>query len=78
MDGLLQSIFANKNISVNYNFPLKKLTRLGVGGIADIFFKPRNLEELIEFFKILPANYPITYIGAGSNLLIRDGGIRGV
>ncbi len=78
MDRLLANILETNKMSVAYRYPLHKITRLGVGGIADIFFKPINLQNLINFLKILPANYPITYIGSGSNILIKDSGIRGV
>jgi UDP-N-acetylmuramate dehydrogenase len=48
-----------------------------VGGPADLFFRPESLEALAEFLAALPADMPVTWIGLGSNLLIRDGGVRG-
>lgn len=61
---------------MNTNFNLSKVSWFGVGGNADFFFKPKTADELKDFLKqnILP----ITIIGNGSNLLIRDGGINGV
>jgi UDP-N-acetylmuramate dehydrogenase len=48
-----------------------------VGGCADIWFEPESREDLSNFVRDLPADTPITWIGLGSNVLVRDGGIRG-
>ena len=58
------------------NYDLSKHTWLGVGGKADFFATVENQEELISFLK--NSQCPITILGAGSNVLIRDGGIAGV
>ncbi len=63
---------------INFDYPLAKRTRFRVGGPADIFFEPFDRQDLITFLKHCPASTPITILGLGSNLLIRDGGIRGV
>ena len=48
-----------------------------LGGLSEVFFKPSNIEDIIFFFKnVKPSK--ITILGAGSNTLIRDGGIKGV
>lgn len=47
------------------------------GGKADRFYLPENLEDLCRFLKSLPKDEPLLWLGLGSNLLIRDGGIRG-
>lgn len=62
------------------NYPLAPLTWFKVGGIADIFLKPSSTEELSYFLKKFYdyEQIPITVIGAGSNIIIRDGGIEGV
>ena len=61
------------------NYPLANLTSLGVGGPADFFIQPANLQEIVEAQRFaLDHNYPLTVIGYGTNLLIKDGGIRGV
>ena len=60
------------------DYNLKHLTWLKVGGNADIFFKPRDIDDLIVFLKENKNNLPVTVIGAGSNLIIRDKGIEGV
>ena len=48
-----------------------------LGGPADLFFKPESIEDIIFFFKKLKPE-KFTVIGAGSNTLIRDGGIKGI
>jgi len=48
-----------------------------VGGSADIFFTPRDRDELGAFLRTLPPTTPLLWVGLGSNLLVRDGGIRG-
>ena len=58
------------------NYDLSKHTWLGVGGKADFFAEVENEEDLISFLK--NSQCPITILGAGSNVLIRDGGIQGV
>ncbi len=60
------------------NAPLAKLTWFKVGGNADILFEPKDVKDLQYFLKHYPSDMPLTLIGLGSNLLIRDGGIRGV
>jgi UDP-N-acetylmuramate dehydrogenase len=49
-----------------------------VGGPADIFYTPQNRDELAAFLASVPADVPLLWVGLGSNLLVRDGGIRGV
>ena len=58
------------------NINLAKYSWFQVGGNAEYFFEPKNLEELQNFLKNNDKN--ITIIGGGSNLLIRDGGVDGV
>jgi len=62
---------------VSRNVPLSKHTSWHVGGPADLFFTPRDLADLAQFVRQLPAAVPLFWIGLGSNLLVRDGGIRG-
>ena len=59
------------------NKDLSQVTWLRVGGPADLFFMPADIEDLIKFLKMLPNKFDIFHIGVGSNLIIRDGGIRG-
>ena len=62
--------------SHSYNESLSKHTSWKVGGPADIFFCPENRSSLSEFLKSNHGNQ-ITWLGNGTNLLVRDGGIRG-
>jgi len=57
--------------------PLSQHTSWRVGGPADRFYEPAGVEDLSEFLKTLPENEPLYWVGLGSNLLVRDGGVRG-
>lgn len=57
--------------------PLAKYTSWRVGGPADRMYIPFDKQDLIEFIKDLPVEEPVLWLGLGSNLLVRDGGIRG-
>ncbi len=59
------------------NEPMEKHTSWRVGGPADIYFKPKSIADLQKFMQQLDAKQSITFVGLGSNLLVRDGGIRG-
>lgn len=58
--------------------PLSDLTWLRVGGPADWLFQPADSADLADFLRNLPADVAVFPIGVGSNLIVRDGGIRGV
>jgi UDP-N-acetylmuramate dehydrogenase len=60
------------------NAPLAPLTRFRAGGPAEILFRPEDAEDLAAFLAHRPADVPVTVIGVGSNLLVRDGGVPGV
>ena len=62
----------------NNNQMLSELTWLRVGGPAEYFFQPADLEDLMRFMSNLPDNISFFPLGVGSNLLVRDGGIKGV
>jgi UDP-N-acetylmuramate dehydrogenase len=62
---------------VLHDVPMSKHTSWHVGGPADLFFTPRDEKDLAAFLRQLPAEMPLLWIGLGSNLLVRDGGIRG-
>ncbi|MCS6948571.1 MAG: UDP-N-acetylmuramate dehydrogenase [Steroidobacteraceae bacterium] len=57
---------------------MSRHTSLHVGGPADFYFEPRDRQDLAAFLRSLPAEMPVYWIGLGSNLLVRDGGLRGV
>ena len=57
--------------------PLSKYTSWRVGGPAERMYIPENKADLIAFIPSLPKGEPIYWMGLGSNLLVRDGGVRG-
>jgi UDP-N-acetylmuramate dehydrogenase len=57
---------------------MSRHTSWHVGGPAEVFFNPRDRTDLAAFLRSLPAAVPIHWIGLGSNLLVRDGGVAGV
>jgi len=63
--------------TVLLNEPLARYTTWRVGGPADRLYKPLDLDDLILFIRQLPVDEPLFWLGLGSNLLVRDGGIRG-
>ena len=60
------------------NRPLADLTWLRVGGPADFLFQPADADDLAAFLAALLPEMPVFPMGVGSNLIVRDGGIRGV
>ena len=62
---------------VKYNEPLAPYTTWHVGGVADCYYRPVDIEDLIECLQDIPQNMPITWLGLGSNVLISDQGLRG-
>lgn len=58
--------------------PMSRHTSWHVGGPAEVYFKPRDRSELGAFLRVLDVEVPIHYVGLGSNLLVRDGGLPGV
>jgi len=62
---------------LNRDLPLARYTSWRCGGAGDQVFVPADRDDLAVFIRQLPADEPLTVIGLGSNLLIRDGGVRG-
>ena len=60
------------------NAPMDAITWFRAGGPADLLFQPADEEDLATFLKLLPADVPVMVVGVGSNLLVREAGIRGV
>ena len=58
--------------------PLANTTWFRVGGPAEAMFRPADRDDLMAFLAAKPADVPVTVIGVGSNLLVRDGGVPGV
>lgn len=75
-----KNIFNNKNIGeILYDEPMSNHTTFKVGGPCDVMIKPTSEEEIINAFKLIKENnLPYLIIGNGSNLLIKDGGLRKV
>ena len=59
------------------NEPMSRHTSWRVGGKADRFYTPADLEDLASFLSSLPEDENVFWLGLGSNLLVRDAGIRG-
>ena len=73
---LLQKKFG-KNLIINEN--LSKYSWFNLGGPADIFFRPENKLQILEFLRQLKGlKYDLYILGAGSNTLIRDSGVKGI
>lgn len=60
------------------NAPLASSSWFGVGGPAEVLFKPKDKQDLADFLKNCPTDIPVTVVGVASNLIIRDGGVEGV
>src|SRR3977135_4289998 len=60
------------------NQSLAELTWFRCGGPAQVLFMPEDEADLAYFLEHLPAEIPVTVIGLGSNLIVRDGGVPGV
>ena len=59
-------------------FALGDTTWFRVGGAAELYFQPADADDLAMFLRRLPEEVPVTVVGLGSNLLIREGGVPGV
>jgi UDP-N-acetylmuramate dehydrogenase len=58
--------------------PMEKITWFRAGGLAELLFQPADEDDLAQFLAAVPADVPVTVVGIGSNLLVRDGGIAGI
>jgi UDP-N-acetylmuramate dehydrogenase len=65
-------------INIKINYDIGKKTWFGTGGKARVLLVINNLKSLKFLLKVLPDSQPIFLIGAGSNLIVRDGGIDGI
>lgn len=61
-----------------FNTRLARYSWLRVGGSADVLFLPADANDLANVLAELPREFPVTTIGVGSNILVRDGGVRGM
>ncbi|MBZ9994548.1 MULTISPECIES: UDP-N-acetylmuramate dehydrogenase [unclassified Mesorhizobium] len=62
---------------VTPNAEMDKITWFRAGGLAEALFQPADEEDLAAFMRAVPEEIPLTVVGVGSNLLVRDGGIPG-
>lgn len=77
-DGVKSSIGAAFQPRVRYGEPMSAHSSWHAGGPAEAYFTPRDGDDLAAFLRSLPPHLPVYWVGLGSNLLVRDGGIRGV
>ncbi|HUA27014.1 MAG TPA: UDP-N-acetylmuramate dehydrogenase [Steroidobacteraceae bacterium] len=63
---------------IRRNEPMSRHTSWHVGGPAELYFTPRDRMDLAAFLRSVPGDMPVCWVGLGSNLLVRDGGIAGV
>src|SRR3989338_3437977 len=57
---------------------MRKHTSWRAGGAAEHMYQPADLDDLLVFLRCMPADEPLHVVGLGSNLLVRDGGLRGM
>jgi len=74
---MVQAVKQQVSGELLYNEPLARYTTWRVGGPADRLYKPAGLDDLVSFMRDLDENEPVFWLGLGSNILVRDGGIRG-
>lgn len=64
--------------ALTFGAPMLRYCTWRAGGPAEILFEPADREDLLALLRAAPPEVPVTWIGLGSNVLVRDGGIRGV
>ena len=78
----IKEILKNSEIpqeNIKYDEPMKKHTSFKIGGPAEYFIQVQKIEEIQEILKIVKENnIPLKIIGNGSNLLVKDEGIKGI
>jgi UDP-N-acetylmuramate dehydrogenase len=74
----LQGLMPDLRGRLSEQTPLRDYTWFRVGGPAEVLYSPADEGDLAYFMQNLPEDVPVTMIGLGSNLLVRDGGIEGV
>ncbi len=62
---------------LQFGEPMARHSTWRAGGPAERYYEPADLDDLVEFIAALPADESLTWVGLGSNLLVRDGGIAG-
>ena len=77
-EGIKAKIPAAFQARLRYEEPMSAHTSWHAGGPAEAYFAARDADDLAAFLRSLPAEVPVYWVGLGSNLLVRAGGIRGV
>jgi UDP-N-acetylmuramate dehydrogenase len=72
-----QFIAAGLRGEMRFDVPMRKHTSWRAGGVARRMYRPADLDDLLLFLRTLPEDEPLVAVGLGSNLLVRDGGLRG-
>ena len=72
----MNAVVKTKGI-LRLNEPMAPYTTWRIGGPAERYYRPTDIEDLVSFLSVLTPNEPITYLGLGSNVLIADTGIPG-
>ena len=75
---MLKNIAQEFEDDCSHDEPMINHTSWGIGGCADLFYFPKSRKDLVCFLSSIDPTLPITWIGRGTNILVRDGGIRGV
>ena len=70
--------FSKVKGKISFQKPMRPLTWLRLGGDAEVFFQPLDVDDLSDFMSVLPKDVNVMPIGVCSNLLVRDGGLSGV
>jgi len=63
--------------ALTFNEPLAPHTAWRIGGCAERYYRPKDVEDLLAFLRTVPSHEPLTWLGLGSNVLIADEGIAG-
>ena len=74
----MMAAMATSVTELRRNEPMSRHTSWRVGGPAEVYFQPGSRDELIAFLRDLDPQLDLHWVGLGSNLLVRDGGVRGV
>ncbi len=74
----MEKYFEGLEGKISYKYNLKNINWFNIGGLVEAFFKPKNLNDLVNLRKNTKKEKKLHIIGAGSNLLISDKGINGI
>jgi len=78
-EDLLEKLGGVERLELRLDEPMAKHTTLRIGGPADIWVRPADLDALATLLRRCHAcEIPVHFVGGGTNLLVRDGGLRGV